>query len=297
MKNKKKTSKKTSTKSKDKDLPKENDINPGTVMFSLERSLFKSFGKDSDKALSKAQDIAYRALEEEDPQKQIGLAFDALKVSMDCADAWSILAAEAESPMESIMLYMLAIKAGERSLGDEFFDENFGKFWGIIETRPYMRAQSGLAKLLFDLGQTSEAIEIFELLLELNPDDNQGNRYILAAALVEKKKFKDLKELLDQFDDASAFWQYSQAIISFAKHGDSKKSRELLQAAIESNPYVPELLLNSDEMPELDQPFYSPGGMSEAIIYVDLFSHGWDEYPSALKWLARNVKEAQSGKG
>ncbi len=48
--------------------------------------------------------------------------------------------------------------AGERALGPEVFETEAGHFWGVTETRPYMRARFGLARCLEDLERTDEAI-------------------------------------------------------------------------------------------------------------------------------------------
>ena len=34
------------------------------------------------------------------------------------------------------------VETGQRTLGEQFFKENRGHFWGILETRPYMRAHT-----------------------------------------------------------------------------------------------------------------------------------------------------------
>jgi len=66
------------------------------------------------------------------------------------------------------------VTAGEKDLGPEFFKEHKGYFGGLIETRPYMRAKVTLAMYQEYIGHTEAAIEQYEELLELNPNDNQG---------------------------------------------------------------------------------------------------------------------------
>src|SRR5215217_8161002 len=93
-----------------------------------------------------------------------------LKVSPDCADAYVLLAEEdAGSLEEARELYQKGVEAGERALGRETFEEEAGHFWGILETRPYMRARQGLAVCLRELGEREEAIEDYREMLYLNP--------------------------------------------------------------------------------------------------------------------------------
>lgn len=52
---------------------------------------------------------------------------------------------------------------------------------GYMENRAYMRAIQYMGELYWDNGENEKAIELFRLLLKLNPNDNQGVRYEIAA--------------------------------------------------------------------------------------------------------------------
>jgi len=143
-------------------------------------------GKSPPTDLEKAQDLMWEAWDEPVPSKRIAMARRALEVSPDCADAYVLLAAEtAKNHEEALDLYQKGIAAGERALGEKAFEENVGYFWGILETRPYMRARNGLAECLQEMGRTSEAIEHFKELLRLNPMDNQGNSDVLLMCYLD----------------------------------------------------------------------------------------------------------------
>lgn len=97
-------------------------------------------------ALERAQDLMYQAWEATGPMR-VKLARQALEISPDCADAYVLLAEEtARTPEEALDLYTKGVAAGERALGKKYFEENAGHFWGLLETRPYMRARLGLAQ-------------------------------------------------------------------------------------------------------------------------------------------------------
>jgi tetratricopeptide (TPR) repeat protein len=53
--------------------------------------------------------------------------------------------------------------------------------WLDIENRAYLRAIQWQAELYQNKGDTEKAIELYRLLLKLNPNDNQGVRYTLAG--------------------------------------------------------------------------------------------------------------------
>lgn len=52
--------------------------------------------------------------------------------------------------------------------------------WGEIENRPIMRVIQMQAMLHHEDGNRKEAEQLYNLLLKLNPSDNQGIRYLLA---------------------------------------------------------------------------------------------------------------------
>lgn len=66
--------------------------------------------------------------------------------------------------------------------------------WGYIENRPYMRAIQYQADLYADEGKKEAAIELYRLLLRLNPNDNQGVRYTISGvyAGISGEKINDM---------------------------------------------------------------------------------------------------------
>jgi tetratricopeptide (TPR) repeat protein len=131
----------------------------------------------------KAQELVYRAFDARG-RRRTQLARRALELSTNCADAYVVLAEQASDPETARDLYAQGVAAGERALGPRTFEEQSGHFWGMVQTRPYMRARFGLACCLEDLGQVDEAIGHYQELLRLNSNDNQGVRDVLLPVLL-----------------------------------------------------------------------------------------------------------------
>jgi tetratricopeptide (TPR) repeat protein len=244
--------------------------------------------------LERAQELIYEAFDTDDPQRRVDLAAEALEISEDCADAYVVLAEEtAEDAGEARELYEAGVRAGERALGDEIFTEEAGNFWGILETRPYMRALEGLASSLWVLGEREQALAHYRRLLELNPNDNQGVRYELAGYLLEEGLDEELGELLGQYEDeASAFWLYTRALWRFRMEGGSERATTELEEATATNPYVPLYLLGrknflAQGLPEL----IGLGDESEAVSYFARALTEWLKTPGAVEWLRENTDE------
>lgn len=243
--------------------------------------------------LEEAQELMYDAFEASGKQR-IKLAKKALTISEDCADAYVLLAEEsARTLAEARDLYAAGVKAGERVLGEELFAEAVGHFWGMVETRPYMRARAGLAGCLWQLGQYQAAIEHYEEMLRLNPGDNQGIRYLLLTAFMIEGMDTEAERLLDEYeDDASATWLYNRALLLYRQEKSGKKARAQLQEALQYNPYVPAYLLGRKRLPRQLPPYVGFGDENEAIYYVAEAGHLWLEQEGALDWLHRVSTES-----
>jgi len=242
---------------------------------------------ESETPLHQAQDIIYEAWEEAGGQKRVELAQRALEISPDCADAYVLLAEDgAPSLAESLELYRKGVEAGERALGKEAFTEGAGHFWGMIVTRPYMRARTGLAQSLWRTGQKEEAVCHYKGLLELNPNDNQGIRDLLMPCLIEMGKDEEAERLYHEYDEVMASWGYSRALLDFRREGNSQTSRESVRAALKQHRHVPRYLLGKRKHPRHLPEMYSNGDANEAVIYTAYNTDAWRSTPGALDWLA-----------
>ena len=229
----------------------------------------------------------YDAWEAPTKRQRLALARKALKRSPLCADAYVLLAEEtAGSAAEAIGLCQKGVEAGELAVGKEAFRDDVGHFWGLLQTRPYMRARAALAQALWTVGEREDAIAHYRDLLRLNPNDNQGIRYLLAAGWQEMERYEELDALLDDYaGDGTAAWTYTEALAAFRNTGDTGRSRRRLARAIQANRHVPPLLLGRPKLPRSSHDYMTMGGKDEAIEYVREFGSGWERTPGAVAWL------------
>ncbi len=240
--------------------------------------------------LGQAQDLIYEAWEYANPMKRAAMARKALKISGDCADAYVLLAEAAAAPAKALELYRKGVEAGERALGKQAFGKEAGHFWGILETRPYMRARAGLAQSLWDHGRHDDALAHWRDMLRLNPNDNQGIRYVLAARLLELGRDRELAALLQEHkDDGRAFMIWTKALFAFRTQGDNPKSRRALAQALESNSHVPAYLLGDKPIPRALPDYTGLGDESEAMCWAAENIKAWRATSGALAWLAERI--------
>lgn len=243
-------------------------------------------------ALDDAQEIMYEAWEASTRRRAVALATKALTISADCADAYNLLAERKANSLEEVIeLYRKGAEAGARAVGKKAFKEDVGYFWGLVETRPYMRARAGLAMSLWEAGEREEAVAHYWDMLRLNPNDNQGIRDVLMPCLIELGRDKEAEKLFKQFrEDGMAVWMYSRALLDFRKHGASAASDKSLNAAISENKHVPSYLLGRKKMPRNIPDYYGMGDDNEAVLYARGNQAAWNATPGALEWLVAKVK-------
>jgi hypothetical protein len=104
------------------------------------------------------------------------LLMKVLCTDLRCLDAHACLGNLAfdSSPRRAIIHYEIGTRIGELSLPPGFAGV---LAWGRIYNRPFLRSLHGYGLCLWRLGRLADAQEVFERILSLNPNDNQGVRF------------------------------------------------------------------------------------------------------------------------
>lgn len=232
---------------------------------------------------------AMDAINADDEKKAVKLCHEALEVYPDCVDALSMLAKiKGGRTGEYVDEMRKVIEAGRRDLGARCFKQDRGDFWGIIETRPFMRAMAQLGFALLDWGtpeRVDEAIEVFEEMLELNPNDNQGVRDWLAGCYLARKRYADAQALFERYpDDWLAAPAWARVLLAHVSEGE-ERAEALLKKARERNGHVEAYLTGSKRRPRRRAGMYSPGDETEAVYCADMLWEAWKAHPKSRKWL------------
>jgi tetratricopeptide (TPR) repeat protein len=245
----------------------------------------------SDK--EEAQELAFDAMEAESSADARRLAKRALALDPDCVDALVVLTGlDAHSPREAIEGLQRAVAAGERSLGAEFIRKNRGYFWGILETRPWMRAMEQLAGVLRSQEIYLDAIRIYERMLELNPNDNQGVRDSLLGVYLAAGDAAAAGKLLKKYrNDGSANFAWGRVLERYLDGDLDGASRALVEARA-ANGHVELYLMGRKPIPKALPEMYSMGSEEEAIFCMDNLAAAWADHTDALLWVAEQCTAA-----
>jgi tetratricopeptide (TPR) repeat protein len=245
-------------------------------------------GRSEDERRIIAELLCEYSLDCSDPMLAIAYALRAVRLNSACLDARMLLAIAAEGPRDELIEEIQAIvAAGEADLGSEFFAENRGQFWGIIETRPYMRARSRLADELYLAGRIGDAVRHYEEMLRLDPNDNQGVRYCLLSHYLETRDLAGAQRLFNEYkDEASAIFAWGRVLERYLA-GELSETDQALQDARRENVYVEEFITGREKLPKSRPDYYSPGDVTEAIVCMDEIGNAWKKYPDAVQWLKK----------
>ena len=240
-----------------------------------------------DDPVWRAQRLAYDAMESNDAKETLWLIQEALKLDPDCTDALRLMVTVVPMDLDKrITLMRDVVERAEQRLGEEFFEREMGHFWGMVATRPYMRAMQHLGELLTEAGELEAATATLEKMLELNPRDNQGIRYLLLGLYLAANQPAQAAGLMSQYPDeeeiAPAFaWG---RVLERWLAGELAEAEEALRRARQVNRFVELYLVGTRKAPSEPPPYYRPGDDLEAQACAVDLAAAWKSHPAFVEW-------------
>jgi hypothetical protein len=215
----------------------------------------------------------------------------ALAIDPDQLDGYVLLARASDVKAEQIALLSEGVRRGKRVWADEIKRSAQSDFWLDIDTRPFMRNVHWLALLQWESGEREDATQNAEFLLRLNPNDNQGIRYLLLNWYPILDQWEAQGKLFKKYkDDIGPDYLYARCLNMF-KFGQDTNSA--LAEAVRANPYVPAYLADQGLEPPDDEIVYSgylrSGSEGEAKASADAAREAWAKVDGALKWLIESA--------
>ena len=202
---------------------------------------------------------------------------------------------------QALDLWEQAARIGHKAFPQDFEPGKDLLEWGWLENRPFLRCLQGLALARYKEGQIEEALRLFQELLSLNPNDNQGVRAMSQEALFGLGRLEDALKLAEQYpNDVMSETMYGRALALF-KLGRQREATVALKEAVKYLPLVrKELLETKHHLPRTARPDrVTCGGADEAYYYWEHWGRFWGKDPEALEWLrgiTRRTNKALQGK-
>lgn len=163
-------------------------------------------------------------------------------------------------------------------------------WWTDPETRPYLRALYGRAMTQWQQGVFLQTASDLHRILDLNPADNQGVRFLIPFVHLLAENDADALRSLGQYD-AQYPDDYCEPALYFGKglalwrSGDEESARLAYRTGMLKNIYIAQQLLDLP-IPALE--LWHPNDRSDlgyAQDFMQSYAILWDRDPAALRFL------------
>jgi tetratricopeptide (TPR) repeat protein len=239
-----------------------------------------------------AEDLVFQALSCEEEEVFMALLMQALDIDPNCIAAYECLGYEQPTHQLAIAYYGYGVELGRlKFCQKDYLKENKGHFYGIHETRPFLRCMFQYANCLTSLNEIDRALPLYKEILSLNESDNMGVRYRYAAQLLGKDLVDEYKKLDVKFEEEqNAFACFNRALYLFKLHGDTAVSKAELKKAMGMNKYMVPLLIKGLGLQDLPTD-YTEGSREEAVSYLEFAFYAWSDGDDVIDWLGKNKKK------
>ena len=162
--------------------------------------------------------------------------------------------------------------------------------WHWMENRPGLRLTAQLIDVCLDQRDRQRATDLMQWMLRINPHDNHGYRSVLVNELLRQERNDEALALIAAYPgDVHPETAYGE-VLAHLRAGDEEKARAVLEHALRSNRFVPELLRPDHvQAPKLLSHGVALGGKDQAWFYREDARDLWLATPGALDWLERTT--------
>ncbi|NIG57609.1 tetratricopeptide repeat protein [Chitinophaga sp. Cy-1792] len=192
---------------------------------------------------------------------------------LDAYNHLSVAFRNQEKEFESYLVAEKGYRLGKECFPKDFQLKNARLSYLNSDNRPYLRSCHIWGLELQFNEEFEKAIEVFDEMLQLNPNDNQGARHLKLECLFALKDYAGAKHLLKNYPGENSIeFTYGKLLLAILD-GDKKNAEKLLPEAVERNPFVPAEIVKKRHTPPpgfLEQEM-TPGSRDEAFEY-------WHDY-------------------
>ena len=240
-------------------------------------------------------DDAYEILEEaqnaRNEKEAIKLAKKAYEKSPECFDAILFQCDLEENGIKRMKLLEGGLEVEKnRLIKEKYFDkENIGHFYGIFETRPYIRGLVVKAEYLLEEGKLRQAESICKEVLRLNENDNMGARYLLMAIFATLEEENDMLKLYKKYPEEDLEMLFPLFALYY-KIGNDKKALEYLNRVNKCNSNFVKFFNGTiKESGKVNPGYYSRGDSSEIFMYLERYGYLLITMPRLHEYVIENL--------
>lgn len=223
----------------------------------------------TDTPLDKSYELLEKAEMAKTKSQAIKLAQQAYNTCSECFDAILFLVDIEENLIKKWKILNDGLEFEKNRLEKEkYFDkDNIGHFYGIYETRPYIRGLYSKAEFLIIDGKIKQARDVCKEIIKLNENDNLGARYLLMAIYAYLEEEKDMLKLYKKYNEDNLEMLFP-LFINYYKKGDDNKAKEYLDMINKVNPNLIKFFKGTmKKNKNVPDGHYAIGDSSEVMMY------------------------------
>lgn len=241
--------------------------------------------------LDDAYDILEKAQYAKNEQEAIKLAKKAYEKSSECFDAILFQCDLEKNGIKKMKLLDEGLEVEKnRLMKEKYFDkENIGHFYGIFETRPYIRGLIIKAEYLLEKGKLRQAESVCKEILRLNENDNMGARHLLMAIYAVLEEENSMLKLYKKYP-AEDLEMLFPLFALYYKIGNDKKAKEYLNRVNKCNSNFVKLFNGTIKKSDKVEPgYYIMGDSSEIFMYLKRYDYLMVTMPKLHEYVIENL--------
>lgn len=165
--------------------------------------------------------------------------------------------------------------------------------WGHFENRPYLRAMHAAVLAYVRLKKHVDAVQLIDRMLILNPNDNQGVRWLLGSEALSAKNYKVATHSFIAEARSYPPYHYELAYLHIL-HARWVEAATALRRGFHANLYIAEMI--AGYFAPISLRVWHGGNLAEpetAKSYMEIYGERWDKRPDAVlfvRWLFNHSK-------
>ena len=247
-----------------------------------------------------ADDFVALAEESENDASTLKYAKKALKLDPDNLDAERIvLLFSARDVVDLLRRFEQAIARGNDLMKKWGYDgeDSIGHYWGIWQTRPYMRLRDAYMQNLVQGGMYSRAAEECCDMLHLCEMDNLGTRYTLMHLYAMLEREEEALALMKKFEENQETQLLLPLTVLYYKRRDLTSAEKYLRQMEKTNKDTKKFFKavaegNMERVIGQMSPFgYRPFSIEEYIIAMTENEYLYQTAPTFFQWADKTLRK------
>ena len=230
---------------------------------------------------------AWEAGDDETAEKEYRELIATFPEFIDVHHHLALLLEETARRPEAMRIWTEVVSLGLRVLEDDFTRGEDLLPWGILDNRPFLRAYNALGIAWLEDGKVEAALSVFNDILDMNPNDNQGVRALAIHCCFLLDQPEEVLAICDCYEGDSMEQVLYGRVLALLQLGRIAEAEDALSVAADHLPLIAKELAKTRHRKPKDFDYqyialWSPG---QAYYYWIEEGKLWRRTPGAIDFV------------